>query len=101
METLGEQRSWQHLRGAAGGSAAPRSSNHPSEAEDNPQVNSDAGAAPISGSGAAKHKRLTGGKCMKEKVRAVKQRECIVRAQARVAVDMAAANKQKAQVLQD
>jgi hypothetical protein len=36
METPGEQCSRQHLRGAAGGSAAPRSSNHPSEAKDSP-----------------------------------------------------------------
>jgi hypothetical protein len=42
-----------------------------------------------------------GGKCAKEEVKAAKQREYAVRASARAATDMAAANIQKAQVLQD
>jgi hypothetical protein len=96
METPGEQCLRQHLRGAAGSSAAPRSSNHPSEPKDSLQVDSDAGAAPMSRSGAAKRKQLTGGKCTKEEVKVVKQRECAVRAQTLAAADMAAANKQKA-----
>ena len=74
----------------------PRNSNHPSEAEDNLQVDSEAGAAPTSGSRAAKYKRPMGMKCTKEEVRAVKQGECAVRAQAQAAADMAATNKQKA-----
>jgi hypothetical protein len=101
MEMPGEQRLWQHLRGAAGSSAAPRSLNHPLEPKDFPQVDSDAGVVPTSGSGATKRKRLTSGKCTKEEVKVVKQRECTVRAQTLAAADMAAANKQKAQVLQD
>jgi uncharacterized protein YbcC (UPF0753/DUF2309 family) len=50
---------------------------------------------------ATKSKRPTGGKCAKEEVKVVKQRECTVRAQAWAAADMVAANIQKAQVLQD
>jgi hypothetical protein len=42
-----------------------------------------------------------GGKCAKEEVKAQKQRECAVQGQAQAAVDMAVANVQKAQVLQD
>jgi hypothetical protein len=80
METPGEQCLQQHLQGAAGSSAASRSSNHPSEPKDSLQVDSNAGAAPMSRSGAAKRKQLHGGKCTKVVVKVVKQRECAVRA---------------------
>jgi hypothetical protein len=111
METLEEQRSRQQLRRAPGRSAAPRTPTHISEqedfGEDRPQVDSDptavltSGTCRSSGSGVAKRKRPMGGKCAKEEVKAQKQRECAVRAQAQATADMAAANVQKAQVLQD
>ena len=78
METPGEQRSQQYLQGMVGGSATLRSSNHLLEAEDSPQVDSNAGAVPTSKSRATKGKRPMGGKCAKEEVKAVKQRKCVV-----------------------
>jgi hypothetical protein len=109
METPREQCSRQQLRRAPDSSVAPMTPTHPSAqadfAEDSSQVDSSGLATPafvrLSGSGPTKQKWPTGGKCAKEEVKAVKQKEYMLRAQARAAADMAATSIQKAQVLQD
>jgi hypothetical protein len=74
------------MRRAPESTTGARNPNQPLEqagvAEESQQVDSDSRAPPTPGTcrsgGAGKHKRPMGGKCAKEEVKAVKQRECAV-----------------------